>query len=159
MRTSPLQETGLNGVGMKLRVLACAYACYGESGAKLSGGEAVLGWSLVRQLGRFHEVWVLTHSENRPSIEAALRQEPLPSVRFHYLDLPDWLRPLQRLPGGIQLYAYLWQLRAYLAARALHRRHGFDVFHHITYANDWMASFIGALLPIPFIRGPGGGAH
>jgi len=36
---------------------------------------------------------------------------------------------------------------------------GFDLFHHITYANDWMVSFIGALLPIPYVRGPGGGAH
>src|SRR6185437_5932799 len=31
--------------------------------------------------------------------------------------------------------------------------------HHITFANDWMASYIGALLPIPYLRGPGGGAH
>ena len=35
----------------------------------------------------------------------------------------------------------------------------FDAFHHVTYANDWMASYIGALLPVPYIRGPGGGAH
>jgi len=29
----------------------------------------------------------------------------------------------------------------------------------VTYANDWLASFAGALLPLPYIRGPGGGAH
>ncbi len=25
--------------------------------------------------------------------------------------------------------------------------------------NDWMASITGALLPVPYVRGPGGGAH
>ncbi len=141
---------------MKRRVLACAYAC---RGVELGGGEDVLGWNVVQQLGRFHQVWVLTHPDNRPGIEAALAQEALPPVQFHYVNLPGWPRPLQRFPGGIQFYAYLWQVKAYFAARRLHWQVQFDAFHHITYANDWMASFIGALLPVPFIRGPGGGAH
>jgi glycosyltransferase involved in cell wall biosynthesis len=66
---------------------------------------------------------------------------------------------LRGIQGGIQVYAYLWQLKAYFVARRLHRELQFDAFHHITYANDWMASFIGALLAVPYIRGPGGGAH
>jgi glycosyltransferase involved in cell wall biosynthesis len=69
------------------------------------------------------------------------------------------MHPLLRFPGGVQLYAYFWQIRAYFAARKLHRQVKFDAFHHITFANDWMASYIGALLPIPYLRGPGGGAH
>jgi glycosyltransferase involved in cell wall biosynthesis len=69
------------------------------------------------------------------------------------------MRPLLRFPGGVQLYAYLWQMRAYFTAKKLHEQVKFDVFHHITFANDWMASYIGALLPVPFFRGPGGGAH
>jgi len=73
--------------------------------------------------------------------------------------LPFGLERLQQFQGGIQLYAYLWQVMAYFLARSLHRRFHFDIFHHITYANDWMASFIGALLPIPYLRGPGGGAQ
>ena len=80
-------------------------------------------------------------------------------MRFHYFDLPSWMAFLRGIQGGIQVYAYLWQLKAYLVARRLHREFQFDAFHHITYANDWMASFIGALLPVPYIRGPGGGAH
>src|SRR5260370_40626191 len=66
---------------------------------------------------------------------------------------------LRGIQGGIQIYAYVWQVKAYFVARRLHRRFPFDIFHHITYANDWMASFIGALLPVPYVRGPGGGAH
>ncbi len=145
---------------MKVRVLACAYACCpGGSSERFGGGELILGWNVVRQLGRFHEVCVLASAKNQSGIEAALRQEALANVQFHYLDLPRWLGFLRDFQGGIQLYAYLWQVRAYFAARRLHRRHHFHLFHHITYANDWMASFIGALLPVPYVRGPGGGAH
>ena len=143
----------------KLKVLACAYACVRESGSPVSGGEAVLGWNLARQLARFHDVWVLTATSNRSGIEAELQRRPVPNLTFHYVDLPGWMRPLLRFPGGLQLYAYLWQIRAYFAARQLHQQVKFDVFHHITFANDWMASYIGALLPIPYLRGPGGGAH
>ena len=145
---------------MKLRVLVCAYACSpGGSAEAFGGGELVLGWNLVKQLGRFHQVVVLTSTQNRANIEFALPREPLPTVQFHYFDLPSWMAFLRGIQGGIQVYAYLWQLKAYFVARRLHREFQFDVFHHITYANDWMASFIGALLPVPYIRGPGGGAH
>jgi glycosyltransferase involved in cell wall biosynthesis len=114
---------------------------------------------VVKQLSRFHHVWVLTSAQNRGYIEAELKKAPLPDTRFYYVSLPLGLERLQRFQGAIQFYAYLWQLKAYFVARGLHRRFHFDLFHHITYANDWMASFIGALLPVLYLRGPGGGAH
>ncbi len=143
----------------RLRVLACAYACVQEDGAPVAGGEAVLGWNIVRQLARFHDVWVLTASSNRAGIERELQRQPEANLTFVYVELPGWLRPFLAHRGGVQFYSYLWQVRAYFAARALHAQTKFDVFHHITYANDWMASYIGALLPVPYLRGPGGGAH
>lgn len=139
--------------------MACAYACVQEEGASVAGGEAVLGWNMVRQLGRFHHVWVLTAASNRAAIEAELQLQPEPRLTFAYVGLPRWLRPLLKFPGGVQFYAYLWQIQAYLTARKLHARVKFDAFHHVTYANDWMASYTGALLPVPYLRGPGGGAH
>jgi glycosyltransferase involved in cell wall biosynthesis len=151
--------TSLPKKNKKLKVLVCAFACLGESGVKIRGGEAVLGWNIVKQLARFHEIFVLTHSQNRFTIEATLKKEPLLNARFYYLGLPSFLKFLQSFQGGIQLYAYFWQIKAYFFARKLHQKIHFDVFHHVTYANDWMASFIGAFLPIPYIRGPGGGAH
>jgi len=118
-----------------------------------------MAWNLVNRLGRVHRLWVLTAAQNREAIEATLKKEPLPSVEFHYVDLPGWLRPLLRHQGSLQFYAYLWQWKAYFVARKLHQRVHFDAFHHLTYDNDWMASIIGALLPVPYLRGPGGGAH
>jgi len=144
----------------KLKVLTCTYACISDPDRRFGdGGEGVLGWNIVKQLARFHQTFVLTHSENRETIEKALKRESLPNVNFYYLDLPRWLHLLNRFSGGVQIYAYLWQIKAYFVARKLHKKFYFDVFHHLTYANDWMASFIGAFLPISYIRGPGGGAH
>jgi len=143
-----------------MRVLVCAYACLRDPDRRFgTGGEAVLGWNIVKQLARFYRVFVLASSEVRETVEEVLKKNPIPNLKFYYINLPRWLHPLSQFSGGVQLYAYLWQLKAYFVARNLHQQFHFDVFHHVTYANDWMASFIGALLPVPYIRGPGGGAH
>jgi glycosyltransferase involved in cell wall biosynthesis len=145
-----------------LRVLVCAFTCTPGGGPPsiAAGGESALGWSLVLQLARFHRLVVLTHADLRPHIESALKPSSNGNIEFHYIALPRWLEALKdHDAGGIQFYAYLWQWRAYFAARRLHRKIHFDLFHHLTFANDWMASIIGALLPIPYVRGPGGGAH
>ncbi|MQF66928.1 glycosyltransferase family 4 protein [SAR202 cluster bacterium AD-802-F09_MRT_200m] len=141
------------------RILACAFTCCPPAMPGFTGGEDVLGWSLLQQIARFHDVWAITHAEDRQSIEQTLSKRPVPGLHIHYVGLPQWLKPLLKYQGGHQFYYYLWQLKAYLKARRLQRQNGFDLFHHITYANDWMASFIGAFAPIPYVRGPGGGAH
>ena len=97
-----------------MKVLVCAYSCLSESGVKFIGGEAGLGWNIVKQLARFHRVFVLTHFQNQAEIKKKLLKEPLPNVKFYYINLPFWLEPLERFhKGGIQLYAYLWQIKAY----------------------------------------------
>ena len=144
----------------RLKILTSAYACApGGASERFGGGELILGWNVVQQLARFHEVWVLTHPRNRAAIEAGLSKDVGGRLHFVYFQLPGLLEQMTRFQGGIQLYSYFWQVRAYLVARRLHREVRFDAFHHVTYANDWMASYIGALLPVPYLRGPGGGAH
>ena len=141
------------------RILASAFTCCPPGKPGFSGGEDTLGWQLLQQIARSHQVWALTQTEDREDIEQVLSEQPIPNLHFVYVDLPRWLHPLLRIQGGHQFYYYLWQIKAYFAARHLHKRQQFQLFHHITYANDWMVSFIGALLPIPYVRGPGGGAH
>jgi glycosyltransferase involved in cell wall biosynthesis len=143
---------------MRLRVLACAFACNPFGTSQLGSGEEVLGWNLAKQLARFHDLHVLTLERNRPYIELWLRDAPDPNVTFHYLDLKP-VEFLLRFQGLFQVYVYLWQIASYRAARRLHRQYKFDVFHHLTYANDWLASYIGAFLGVPYLRGPGGGAQ
>jgi glycosyltransferase involved in cell wall biosynthesis len=142
-----------------LRLLTCAFACSPSGNIRLGSGEAVLGWNLVTQLARFHEVHVLTHPSNREGIEKRPAEPAHPTLHFHFFELPRWLSVLQKLQGCFQVYAYLWQIQAYFVARRLHGKIRFDAFHHITYANDWGASYVGAFLPIPYLRGPCGGAQ
>lgn len=142
-----------------LRILACAFTCCPPGKPGFSGGEDVLGWNLIQQIARNHNVWVLTNAQDRPSIEEALQDSPILNLNFYYVGLPRWLHPLLNFQGTHQLYYHVWQVKAYFCARRAHRQHQFHLFHHITYANDWSASFIGAFLPIPYVRGPGGGAH
>lgn len=143
----------------RVRVLASAFSCHSGARSGLGGGEDILGWRMVQQIARFHEVWVLTYTGNQASLEETLSQEPNDQIHFRYVKLPNWLRPLLKVQGGHQFYYFLWQIKAYLVARTLHKEIQFDIAHHVTYGNDWMVSFIGALLPVPYIRGPGGGAH
>lgn len=105
-----------------------------------------------------HELWVITWHVHRAGIEAELSQRPLAGVRFLYYDLPGCSNLFQQGGMGTQVYYYLWQIGAGLAARRLHRRFRFDVAHHVTYATGWQPALVG-LLPVPFVWGPVGGAE
>ena len=88
-------------------MLASAFSCHSGAGSGLGGGEDILGWSMVQQLARFHEVWAITYAANKYSLEQILRDEPNPNLHFHYLDLPGFLRPLLKIQGGHQFYYFL----------------------------------------------------
>src|ERR1700682_3106884 len=136
-----------------MRVLISAYAC--EPGR---GSEPGVGWNWAQQMGRYHEVWVITRTNNQKPIEKALAMKPLPNVHLVYFDLPRWARFWKKRQRGMHLYYYLWQIGAYFVVRKLHRSVGFNLVHHITFVNYWMPSFI-ALLPVPFVWGPVGGGE
>ena len=138
-----------------MKVLISAYAC--QPGM---GSEPGVGWNVVEQVAKQHDVWVLTRANNRAAIEAALRARPMPRVRFCYLDVLGWSRRWrpQQVGRTVRLHYYLWQLRAYAAARRLQRAVGFDVCHHVTYV-QYAAPSLLALLPVPFVWGPVGGGE
>lgn len=133
-----------------MKVLLSAYAC--EPG---KGSEPGVGWNWVRQIARFHQVWVITRANNRALIESALAKEPLPSVRWVYYDLPSWARFWKKGAHGLHLYYFLWQLGAYFLGSKLQRQVGFDLAHHVTFGASWFPTFL-PLLSVPFIWGPVG---
>ena len=99
------------------RILVCAFSCCPPGAPGFSGGEDVLGWNLLIQVARFHQVWALTHAEDRKAIEVALEQEPIPNLNFDFVDLPHVLRPLLRFQGSHQFYYYLWQVKGVLVSQ------------------------------------------
>jgi glycosyltransferase involved in cell wall biosynthesis len=141
------------------KVLVSAYACNPSGSLHLHPGEDLTGWRFVEQVSRFHDVWVITHEYNREGIRAAGAGGEERRARFHFLKLPRPLDALYRVEFGQRIYYYLWQIAAWRAARRLHRKIGFDLAQHVTFGNDWIASYIGAFLPVPFIHGPVGGGQ
>jgi glycosyltransferase involved in cell wall biosynthesis len=132
-----------------------AYACEPRQGS-----EPAVGWHWAFEaVNAGHDVWVITRANNRPAIEAGLETAEGPTPRFEYVDLPRPFLWLKRRLGhaGVLTYYYLWQLALAATARRLHRSHGFDVAHHVTFVNDSLPSGL-CLLPLPFVWGPVGGS-
>jgi glycosyltransferase involved in cell wall biosynthesis len=136
-----------------LRVLVSAYACEPGKGSEPGGG-----WNWVRQIGRFHECWVITRLSNREEIDNELAVNPIPRAHFVYYDLPRWARFWKKGTRGVRSYYYLWQFGAYRLARGLHREVQFNLVHHLTFASYCLPSFL-SLLPAPFLWGPVGGGE
>lgn len=122
------------------------------------GSEPGIGWNTVSQAAQHHDVWVVTRTKNRESIERELAERPLPNVEFIYADLPRWARFWKKGSRGVHLYFYLWQVAAFLAVKRHGRSDRFDLAHHITFGTYSYPSFL-AFLDIPFLWGPVGGGE
>lgn len=135
----------------RLKVLLSAYACEPNRGS-----EPGVGWNWVKQIARFHDVWVITRKNNRPAIEAEISSSDNLNIHWIYYDLPRGISFWKKGIRGVHLYYYLWQLMIYQVAKKINREVAFDVVHHVTFANYWMTSFL-PFLDAPFIWGPVGG--
>src|SRR5918999_1346754 len=136
-----------------MKILLSAYLC-----EPAGGSEAGVGWNLIQELARHHEVWALTEPDHRESIEAELARNPTPNLHFVYYKPPRWVRWLDRAGLAEHFWYYLWQLGAYRTAKRLHREVGFDLVQHLTFTVYWKPSLL-ALLPVPFVWGPAGGGE
>jgi glycosyltransferase involved in cell wall biosynthesis len=143
----------------KLKILISAYAFHPKVLTFTGPDRGILAWNLVDRLKRFYDLWVITHSKNRDDVLEALSAGALPKVNIHFINLPRCWRPLQKTSFGRRFCLFLWQRKAWKYARALHSEIHFDAVHHLTPEFDWIPSFIGAYLPIPFIWGPLGGGE
>lgn len=140
-----------------MKILLSAYACEPNRGS-----EPGVGWNTVVQIAKYHEVWVFTSNTHRDAIEAELTVRPLLNLNFIYIDplgwIYDWAVEGKRAHWDVHLHYYLWQIKAYFVAKALHQQVSFDSIHHVTYVKYSSPSFL-SLLPVPFIWGPVGGAE
>jgi len=136
-----------------MKVLISAYACEPHTGSEQGAG---WNWSLAA--AREHEVWVLTRANNREAIEAELSRKSQPNLHFVYVDLPTWARRWKKGRRGVRLYYVLWQLAALRVAKRLHTQVGFDLVHHVTFANVWLPALT-CFVEAPFVLGPVAGGQ
>jgi glycosyltransferase involved in cell wall biosynthesis len=136
------------------RLLVSAYGC--EPG---KGSEQGVGWNWCIQLARFAEVVVITRSNNRPAIEAAIPDDVRARLRFEYHDAPPLVRRFKKKERGLYPYYLAWQWGAYrLAQRLMRTAEPFDFVLHLTFGSIWMPTFMHRL-GIPFLWGPLGGGE
>lgn len=138
-----------------MKVLISAYSCEPNRGS-----EPGVGWNVVREVAKHHDVWVLTRpDESKDAIEAELAHNPIPNLHVVYFTLPFWKDSMRwGQSGAMQIHYYLWQIQAYFVARRLHHEIGFDVAHHVTFVKYSSPCFL-SLLPIPLVWGPVGGGE
>lgn len=120
------------------------------------GSEPGVGWRWAAELGKQHEVTVVTDASRRVLIEADGVQLP-PNVRVVYFR-PAWLRAMPLNSATAPLLYTLWQFGLLGFARRLQREQGFDLAIHSTYGVFRHPSFLG-YLGIPFVFGPVGGGE
>jgi len=120
------------------------------------GSEPGVGWRWAAELGKHHEVTVVTDMTRRVLVEADGVQLP-PNVRVVYFR-PAWLRAMPLNSATAPLLYTLWQFGLLGFARRLQREQGFDLAIHCTYGVFRHPSFLG-YLGIPFVFGPVGGGE
>lgn len=135
-------------------MLIGAYACGPDEGPESSAG-----WAFAVAAARDHDVWVVTRHRFRALVEEALAADPDLATRLtvEYLDLSPAVMAWKRRSWDLYWYYVLWQRALTRRARALHAQIGFDVTHHVSFANDWLPCGLGAL-DVPLVWGPVGGA-
>ena len=125
------------------------------------GSEPGVGWHMVEELSREHEVHALVDKNWEPKVLPVFRQQDHPRIHLHFVGLPLLTKlvegPLHNGPCWA-IYYYLWQIAAWLSARRLHRVHPFAACQHVTFVKFNTPSFL-HLLGIPFLWGPVGGAE
>lgn len=136
-----------------MRVLVSAIACRPDLGS-----EARVGWNAVNAIAKQHECHVVTHVEGRAAIEKAQAQGEAAGVNFHYCGNAFRWHP-SRFIARLQSWMLYrkWQAAILPDAMQLHRRHRFDLVHHVTYVTWRMAPRLWQM-PVPFVWGPIGGA-
>ncbi len=139
----------------RLKVVMSAYGC-----DPAGGSEPGAGWGFAVAAARHSDVWVFAHPRWEPAISAVLERDRDLAAHLHmvYTSLGPTLTRLRRRPADVYWYYFLWQRKLGKLAVELHRQVGFDVAHHVTFANDWMPVGLDRLRDVPLVWGPVGAA-
>jgi glycosyltransferase involved in cell wall biosynthesis len=122
------------------------------------GSEPGVGWRWAIELVRAdHQVVVLTDITRKAAIDKELQANPIPNLEV-VCYRPTWLKFVPLNSKTAQILYSAWQYSLLPCARALHKKHGFDLIIHLTYGVFRHPSFLGFVGP-KFVFGPVGGGE
>ncbi|MEM8485196.1 MAG: glycosyltransferase family 4 protein [Bacteroidota bacterium] len=138
-----------------MKVLLSAYACEPHRGS-----EEGFGWNWSTHLAREgHEVCVLTRNWAQDKVEREMQENPIPNLRFIFVDIPARYKPAMKGIFGVYAHYFLWQKAAYRQAQQLLKTEDFDLAHHVTWGSLIGGSWLWRLEDKPFVFGPVGGGQ
>ena len=122
------------------KILITAYAVN-----PYKGSEDAMGWNMLLQAARYHEVIAVTRKNNGPSIETYIKEHPemneiFSRLSFLYFDWPQWARWWKKGPLLSMIYYYGWQLTLALWLKS--KKPDIDIVHNLNFHNDWAPSFL-----------------
>jgi glycosyltransferase involved in cell wall biosynthesis len=138
-----------------LNILIVGHACSPRRGSELA-----FTWNWAWHMSQRYQVWVLTHPQERQSIEDYLAEHPNPNLRFVFVNVPRWLDTWDpaRDKRVSPLHYVLWQRAALHQASRLHKQISFDIVHHVSWGTVSEPPLLWRL-PVPFVWGPVGGGQ
>lgn len=141
-----------------MKILLSVFQCN-----PLQGSDAFVGWSYVKSMAKYHEVYAFTRTQDKKDIETYCKNtnQSLDNVHFIYIDQSKFftkvLYKLNRYLGYLGSY-FVWQHSAYKVAKRLRKEIKFDICHHVSIADFRCAGYLWKL-DAPFIFGPVGGGQ
>lgn len=137
-----------------MKLLLSAYACEPHRGS-----EEGFGWNWSTHLAKEgHEVWVATRPLARDAIEREMKENPIPNLRFVYVDIPQRYKRFIKGIFGVYAHYFLWQRAAFREAKKFLDAEKIDLVHHVTWGSLIGGSWLWRL-DRPFIFGPVGGGQ
>ena len=137
-----------------MKVLLAGHSC-----APNRGSEPGLTWQFAWHLSRQHEVWVMTNARNKAAIERQLESTPNSKLHFIWIKTPKFLvRRLSQSDLILRLHYMFWQRAVVREAAQAHRRHAFDLVHHLSWGTISAPPRLWRL-PLPLVWGPVGGGQ
>lgn len=142
-----------------MKILLSVFEC-----DPMKGSDAYVGWAYVTHLAKFDQIYALTRTENRESIEHYLSKHPISfQQNIHFLYVPQgklFLRLLKRFDVSMIFLAsyFFWQKTAYRRAKKVCAEEQIDICHHVSIADFRCPGYLWKCGK-PFILGPVGGGQ
>lgn len=121
------------------------------------GSEPGVGWNWIINLANHCNVFVITESEWKDEIEAALINLPQKNnIHFYFNPVPDKVRKMCWNQGDWRFYWYYrkWQQKTLRIAQEIIKKQHIDIIHQLNMIGFREPGYLWKIKDIPYIWGP-----